>query len=128
MPLWLLLALVVGGIAGITAALHMLGLSRTAPMSEADARAAWARHFPDDPAQTLTLNRKGTLARIETKHGRALLWRFGADSVARYLGTHTLTESPAGIALRFNDFTAPRLTLSLDPEERAAWRAWLEPT
>jgi hypothetical protein len=48
MPLPVLIALVIGGIAGIALILHLSGRSRVVALTEVTARAAWLRHFPDD--------------------------------------------------------------------------------
>lgn len=50
MPLHILLILVVGGIAGIALALHLLGLS------EENARAGWPRHRADDRIDAIALS------------------------------------------------------------------------
>ncbi len=125
MPLWILVILVVGGIGGITLALHLLGLSRVAPLTEGTVRTAWQRHYPDDPIIDVLLARNGRAAAIQTHQGRALLWQLGADTVARYLGAHSLHKSPKGLTLRFSDYTAPRVRLVLEANEQAKWQEWL---
>lgn len=117
MPLEILLILVACGIAGIALALHLAGLSRADPLDEAAARAGWLRHFPDDPVDRLRLSLDGRAALVRTATGRGVVWRFGADTVARYLDDFRLREVGAGLQLRFADFGAPKLTLRLATDE-----------
>ena len=128
MPLEILLILVTGGIAGIALALHLSGLSRVTPLDEGAARAGWLRHFPDDPVEELRLARNGRAALVRTASGRGVVWRFGADTVARYLVDVRLRDLATGLQLRFGDFGTPKLTLDLAPEERRIWKEEIEGT
>lgn len=121
MPLEILLVLVVAGIAGIGAALHLLGLSRAAALSEDVVRQAWVRHFPEDTVQTVHVATSGQAALVNTDHGRGLLWRFGADTVARRLPCQGLERHGKGLRLYFADFTAPSVDVMLTPSEQALW-------
>ena len=91
MPLHILLVLVIGGIAAIALALHMLGLSKTPQFTPDSAREAWLRHRPDDTILDLHVTQDGFAARVLTDQGRGVLWHMGADSCARLLnGSETL--------------------------------------
>ncbi|MEO1364365.1 MAG: hypothetical protein AAFU86_11380, partial [Pseudomonadota bacterium] len=80
MPLHILLILVVGGIAGIALALHLLGMTGADPLRGDTARAAWLRAYPDDSVQRVAVSADGRVARIDCAAGRGLVWRMGADT------------------------------------------------
>ena len=124
MPLHILLILVIGGIAGIAALLHVLGHSRPFDLSDAGtARREWLRHWPQDQVAHVYLTPAAAL--IETANGPGLLRPFGADSVGHRLAG--LDDSAKGLRLSFADFAAPAVTLPLPPETRALWlRVWSE--
>lgn len=122
MPLPLLLILVIGGIAAIALLLHLSGRSEIRALDPDSARAAWLRHFPDDPADTVTVTRDGHAAMVRTGAGVGLVWSFGADTVARHLRDCDLVETGTGLDIAFHDYTAPRVRLVLEPDERAAWQ------
>ena len=128
MPLYILLVLVVGGIALIALLLHVLGKSRRTRLSESSARAAWTRHFPDEVARDVTLSQDRHAALIETQDGPGLLWAFGADTVARHLRDFDLKPGPDRLTVIFHDFTAPRVTLSLTGDERPRWQERMRQT
>lgn len=123
MPLHILIAMVVGGIAAIGFALHLLGKSTRVLLDEESARTAWARQFPDDPAIAVLVSADGHAALVETARGRGLVWSFGADTVARQLDHARLEQVEGGLRVRFADFTAPVVTISVSDEQRAFWRA-----
>ena len=125
MPLPLLLALVICGIAGIALLLHLLGLSTPRRLDADAARAAWLREFPDTDVTGITLCEGGTAALVATDAGPGVVWAMGADTTARPLGGATLHETPTGLSLQLADFTAPRLALRLPPGQAAALRAAL---
>ncbi|MET4102129.1 hypothetical protein ABIE58_001557 [Roseovarius sp. MBR-78] len=127
MPLSILLPMVALGIAGIALLLHLLGLSRRAVLPDAAAaRAAWLREFPDDAPARVTLCQDRSAALIETQHGRGVVWAMGADTTARYLQGARVRRVTTGLALDLPDYTAPRIRLTLSPEEAAAWQERLE--
>jgi hypothetical protein len=120
MTLELLLTLVGGAITGIALLLHLTGHSRSFDIADTRiARQEWLRHFPDDTFRAAYLGANAAL--IDSEPGMGLLRPFGADTVARRI--HRLTETPKGINIDFADFAAPALTLTLDPQTRATWRA-----
>ena len=90
MPLWLLVSLVTGGIAGIALALHLLGLSQRRLLDPAGLQDEWRRHFPDDTfdapqgSQFLLTGRRDR-ALLYPDQGAGLLWVMGADTTARRL-------------------------------------------
>ncbi|QBF30420.1 hypothetical protein [Thalassococcus sp. S3] len=126
MPLELLVTLVIGGIAAIALAAHLLGLSAPKMLDPATARAAWLRHFPDDAINSLHVARSGHAALVHSDAGWGLLWSFGADTVARRLTSVRLSDRPKGLRVDFDDYTAPPLTLRLHEEERARWKTLIE--
>ena len=128
MPLYLLLVLVVAGIAGIALMLHLTGRSRPKTLSDEIARAEWARHFPDEPVVDLTITEDRHAAIVRTRAGAGLLWSFGDDTVARPLLDFDFIETKDGIRVDFHDFTAPGITIHLDPFERRHWLNLMDPT
>jgi hypothetical protein len=122
MPLDLLLVLVIGGIAAIALVLHLSGHSQVAPLTKETARAGWLRHFPGSPPLEVRLSADGRAALVQTERMAGVVWQIGADTIARPLGDHRLSETAAGLVLRFDDFGAPRLSLTLDEAERAEWK------
>ena len=127
MPLQLLGIMVVVGIAGIAVLLHLLGLSRPKRFEdEAAARAAWADEFPEVPVNRVVLCRNRAAALVETPQGPGVVWPMGADSTARFLTGARITRTAHGILIRLPDYTAPRIRLSLDPDEADAWLTQLE--
>jgi hypothetical protein len=125
MPLPILLALVVSGIAGIALLLHITGNSRRFVIgSEAVALHEWARHFPDDPAHTAHLG--GGAALVQAAGGPGLVRAFGADSIAHRIAS--MTATPTGLRIGFHDFAAPDVVLTLAPHTANDWlRLWKEP-
>ena len=122
MSLGVLIALVVGGIAGIAILTHLFGLSARGRFEgEDDARAAWVREFPRIPARSVTLARDGHAALVATDQGPGLVWSFGADTTARLLYGARVTRTATGLDIRLPDITAPRITLRLDAGEAEAW-------
>lgn len=127
MPLPILFALVALGIAGVIALVHLSGVSRPKTFdTEDDARAAWAREFPDLPAGTVTLTAKRAAALVMTDDGPGLVWPMGADSTARLLRGARAKALPTGLDLRLPDSSAPRLRLVLTPQEARAWARVIE--
>ena len=127
MPLPILFALVVLGIAGVIALVHLSGVSSPKTFdTEDDARAAWAREFPDLPAGTVTLTAKRAAALVMTDDGPGLIWPMGADSTARLLRGARAKALPTGLDLHLPDRSAPRLRLVLTPQEARAWARVIE--
>jgi len=122
MPLEILLILVIGGISTIAVILHLSGRSKRSDLTLETARAAWLRHFPQDTVHDILLARDGHAALVETETGPGLLWALGADTVGRRLQDYALSETADGLAIRFHDFTAPRVTLTLAPDETPIWQ------
>jgi hypothetical protein len=128
MPLTILLILVGGGIGGIAVLLHVLGKSQPVVLTCDAAHAAWLRLFPDDTVNHITLSDTGHAALIGTDHGPGLVWSFGLDTVARYLHDATISETQNRLKIRFPDFSAPQVSISMGESERSVWRAKLAQT
>jgi len=129
MPLSILLPMVVMGIAAIAVLLHLLGLSRRATLPNvAAARAAWLREFPTDAPIHVTLCANRSAALIASENGRGVVWPMGADTTARYLTGVRARRTKTGLRLDLPDYTAPRIHLTLDPDETAAWQDALKET
>ena len=127
MALHVLGLLVVAGIAGIALLLHLLGLSRPRRFAdEADARAAWHQEFPEVPVARTVLCRNHAAALVETPQGAGVVWPMGADSTARFLTGARIVRREGGIVIHLPDYTAPRIVLSLEPDEADAWLTDLE--
>ena len=122
MPLTILLPLVILGIAGIAVLLHLLGLSRTAGFeTEASARAAWLREFPDDVPRRITLCRNNSAALIDLADGEGVVWAMGADTTARHLSGAQIDRTDTGVRITLPDYTAPRIHLTLAEDEVPHW-------
>ena len=132
MPLHILLILVIGGIAGIALALHVLGLSRRRVLESGTLVRDWHRHFPGDsfdgPQNGDTLvTRNGDRAILHPDQGPGLLWVMGADTAARRLAGASWHKTRNGDMCRFDDPGAPRVKITLkDPAERHQWVSYLE--
>lgn len=121
MPLDILIALVVGGIAGIAALTHVAGLSRRRAFEAADqARTGWLREFPDDRVTSVTLLSDPHAALVEADLGAGLVWAMGADTVARRLAGARAARRGDRLILRFPDWGAPRLALRVTEAEAHA--------
>ena len=127
MPLTVLLILVVGGILGIALILHRAGLSQPLILTEAEARAGWVRHFPDQEVAQVLLTADGAAALIRTDQGAGLVWTMGQDTVARPLTGCRVSWRGDDLRIGFGDFGITDLTLTLEPDVRAAWQTVLEP-
>jgi hypothetical protein len=124
MPLELLLALVIGGITAIAVVLHLTGRSSQKVMTAAQARKAWLRQFPENPAKHLSLAENGLAALVTSDDATAplgLVWSFGADTVARSLHDTKATRAKHGLHLRFGDFATPQVLLRLSAAETDSW-------
>lgn len=128
MPIHILLILVVGGISIVALLLHKLGKSRLTILNPQSARIAWLRHFPEDQVSTVTVTQDGHTAFLDTSQGPGLLWSFGADTVGRLLQNYKVREAPDHLKVVFADFSAPRVTVRLNGDERALWHKKLAPT
>ena len=123
MPLHVLIILVVGGIGLIALLTHILGLSRVLHLtSDADARTAWLRGWPEDTVSATHIAPDGTAALVETDHGPGIVFALGADSCAHRLEGAGIREIPGGLRILFHDFAAPRLDVALDPASRSHWQ------
>lgn len=127
MPLELLLALVVVGIAGIALLLHVMGRSDQICLTLEDARAEWLRHFPDDEIIDITLSQDTHAAVVRTVSGAGLLWSFGADTVGRHLIDFDMIETEQGLQVMFHDYATPKVTLQLTPFERRHFENLMKP-
>lgn len=129
MPLPFLIVLVVGGIAGIAVLLHVAGLSRPRRFeSESDARAAWSREYSEAEIRQVILAQDRSAALIVTNLGPGVVWAMGADSTARLCPGAHIAQSRGRAVLHLPDYTAPRITLALDPDEIPRWQAALQET
>ena len=128
MPLEILLVLVIGGIAGIALALHLLGYSATKRLNAGAARTEWLRHFPNDTfreGRTTLINARADRALLRSDQGAGLIWVMGADTSARRLTAPDWMENRRGLVFRFDDPGAPRISVALGEEERPGWLAFL---
>ncbi|WP_425097605.1 hypothetical protein [Tropicibacter sp. S64] len=127
MPLHLLVPLVVGGIFAIMIATVVMGMNKPRRFeSEADARYAWEREFPQIEVKALALSRAGNAALVDTMIGPGLVFAIGADSTARLLSGTRTTRTENGLTLHLPDYTAPTVHLALDPEEASVWATRIE--
>lgn len=122
MPLELLLVLVAGGIAAIAAILHLTGRSARTVLTAESAKRAWLRHCPGDTVHHVLPAATGQAALISAHSGAGLVWAFGADTAARHLHGAAISERSGGLHIRFNDFSAPGVSVGLSGAERARWQ------
>lgn len=127
MPLHILLILVVGGIAGIALLSWVAGMAKPRQLDDVDARSEWQRHYPDDIVQSVWITHDLRAALIMTEQGPGLLWVMGADTVGRHLLDFDLLDEPHGLAVIFHDYTAPKVHLHLDEDERVVWQNLIYP-
>lgn len=123
MPLELLLVLVAGGITAIAAILHLTGRSARTVLTADSAKRAWLRHCPGDTVHHVLPATTGQAALITAHSGAGLVWAFGADTAARHLHGAAISERSSGLHIRFNDFSAPGLSVALSGAERVRWQA-----
>ena len=126
MPLEILLAMVVLGIAGIAILTIWLGFGRRRALSEDTAQADWLRHFPDDVVQSVWISSDAHAAFVLTDQGPGLIWAMGADTTARRLLDARVIDSAGGLEISFPDFTAPRVAVRLDEDARLVWKRLME--
>ncbi|MCE8006888.1 hypothetical protein [Aestuariivita sp.] len=127
MPIELLLILVVVGIAGIAGLTWLAGLAKPRELDEQDARSEWARHYPDDQIASVWITHDQHAALVITEQGPGLLWVMGADTVARHLLDFDIMDEPHGLSVLFHDYTAPKVHLHLDEDERLVWQNLIYP-
>ncbi|RFU11896.1 hypothetical protein DZD18_15155 [Rhodobacteraceae bacterium W635] len=126
MPLHILIGLVVVGIVGIAVLTWAFGLSTPLRFAdEAQARAAWLRHWPEDRVAAVHIAPDGAAALIETDRGAGVVFAMGADSTGHRLDGAEIRETPTGLRIHFHDFATPRLDVTLPPGARARWRETL---
>ena len=123
MPLEILGPLVVLGILGIAALLHLSGHSAVAPLTQARALSDWTGHYPDTQVRSAELSKDAQAALIQSDQGPGLIWTLGADTTARlFTSPPELSNTHTGLIVRTNDFTAPKLRVVLDDDAaRARW-------
>lgn len=122
MPLGLLVALVVFGIAGTAILTHLFGYSRPFRIdSDETAARQWLRHWPDDRIRGIRRSADGQAALIDSSQGAGLLWSLGADTTARRIAGATPSPCRRGLRLDLHDFTAPHVTVALSADEARAW-------
>ena len=127
MPLTILGPLVVIGILAIALILHLLG--RTAPRrfaSEAEARDAWAREYPENMAVTVLLSSDNRAALIRATRGLGLVWCFGDDTVARVVTKSKTRPTAKGLAFERREFAARHINVTLNADDLATWQTQLE--
>lgn len=127
MPLEILVLLVVAGIAGIAFLTWLAGLAKPRALDETDSRAEWVRHFPDDVITSVWITHDQRAALVLTEEGPGLLWVMGADTTGRHLLDFDLIDEPHGLTVIFHDYTAPKVHLHLDEDERLVWQNLITP-
>ncbi|MGR3634839.1 MAG: hypothetical protein ACU0BK_02820 [Shimia sp.] len=127
MSLQVLLVLVVGGIAGIAAILHLMGLTAPYRFSDGqDAVAAWEREVPERPATNVHLSSDSRASLIAFEGGTGIVWSFGDDTVARILEGARPLETKTGLRFDFPDFGSAALNVRLNDSDRDIWLKALE--
>ncbi len=122
MSLQVLLALVVGGIAGIAALLHILGLTDPRQFArKRDAELAWLREVPEHPPTGVQLSSDRLAALITTDNVAGLVWCFGDDTVARVLQDPAPQTTDKGLRFGFSDFGSTTVNVNLTKTDRDVW-------
>lgn len=132
MSLQLLALLVVFGIGGIVALVHLTGGSRGAELTAAEkVAAAWRSDWPGQVPVATMHNAAGTTALVTLDDGaRGLIWSFGADTVSRRLvpgAVQSITPRDGSLHVRFAAFDCPAVNISLTPAELPEWHRRLAP-
>lgn len=128
MPLHILVILVVVGIGSIALLLHLSGRSKPVVLTDSIARAEWAANYPDDRLLSVQTAQDGGAALVQTDAGPGVIWAFGIDTAARHLRDCDIHETDTGLRVDFHDFSAPPVQFTLTSDERALWRAAMEPS
>lgn len=130
MPLEILGPMVVFGILGIALLLHLAG--QTDPLrlkNEKDVIRAWQREHPDDEVTRIHIAANKRSALLRTKEGALGLVRtLGADTALHDLSQSQWSTKGNTLTLRSDDFSAPRIRLTLAPEEQALWASLRDKT
>lgn len=127
MSLPILLALVIGGIAGIALLLHFAGLTASNGFSDPRAaRNAWEREVPEFSVNQCFLSTNGHAALIAFDGGAGLVWTLGADTVARVLPPALPIATENGLRFTFPDFGSSTVQVHLNAQDRALWLKSLE--
>ncbi|KPA21580.1 hypothetical protein shim_22870 [Shimia sp. SK013] len=127
MTLPVLLALVVGGIAGIAAILHLMGLTTPYRFSNGhDAISAWEREVPERPATGFHLSSDSRASLVTFEGGVGIVWSFGGDTVARLLGDTPPQKTQNGLRFDFPDFGSSALKVRLKETDLDIWMKALE--
>lgn len=115
MALEVLIALVIGGIAGIAALTWGLGWGTALRLaSPAEACTWWDREWPERPARGAILAADGQAALIDTAKGPGLVWVMGADCTSRPLDDARVAASATGLDVFFPDMATPHVAIRLD--------------
>lgn len=125
MPLDILGPLVVFGILGIAAILHLGGHSQVTPLSPDRVAREWQAQFPDAAVSDMMISDDGRVALVRTDLGTGMVWTMGADTAAR-LFDHlpSVRRTKGGLDVRTGDFTAPRIRIAL--KDAGQQDLWLE--
>lgn len=129
MPLTILGPLVVIGILAIALILHLMGRTDTRRFAtEAEARDAWEREYPENPALKVLLSSDNRAALIRATRGLGLVWCFGDDTVARIVTKSKTHPTARGLAFERREFAARHIDVTLKADDRALWQTQLEAT
>lgn len=130
-PLPILLGLIVGGLGGTLAALHLIGWSTPETLETAQkARDRFALDYPEDTVTDVILANDSHTALLALADGSVgLVAVLGDRFVVRRLGPQGLTAlriDPQNLQLQLPDIGYPRAVIALpDTPERAPWVARL---
>ncbi|WP_298493087.1 hypothetical protein [uncultured Maritimibacter sp.] len=122
MPLGLLAVIVVMGLVAIFAVLYFAGLTRAMELTEATARDEFIADNPSLTPDSITLAASRKAALIEAQ-GLHLLWVMGTDVASHRLAGAIPVETKTGLSVHIADYAAPRVALTLTPEEARDWKA-----
>ena len=125
MPLGLLAVIVVVGLVAIFAVLYVAGLTRAIELTEASARHEFIADNPNLTPERITLATSRQAALIEAD-GLHLLWVMGADVATHRLQGAIPVETKTGLSVHIADYAAPRVALTLTPEETRDWKARIQ--
>ena len=126
MPLWLLGTIVVVGLAAIWIIMRVFGFNRTLTLTHELAAEEFATDNPGLVPEDIILAKSGKSALIHAGGSTYLLWVMGVDVATQNLAKARVADAPDGLTLRLPDFAAPRVSLTLTPDEKSTWKLMIE--
>jgi len=126
MPLWLLGTIVVVGLIAVWIASRFYGYDEPLTLDEEAAKREFIADNPGLVPEEVRLAATGQSALIRAGGRLHVLWVMGQDVATHVLDAPQIIPTNSGLVLTLRDFAAPRVKLTLAPEEAATWTALIE--